>query len=836
MKKKRNLSRLFVGPRGAVGGCNNGSRVDPWLSNSFFCPSVPSPGHPRIDEGQSTLPANNDFAFPDTNNSSNNNNPRAPSHYLQRQAQHHHHHVGQERDSNGCYGNINDRGPNNSTPGNTSLGYVDTTTTTRSNVTVGSDPYGVINGYNNSLAPRATSSSHQGRQLVQLLSTPASSSTRNDQSSSDFLTSYISGFPSRGSPTGVKRQQEAIDEQRATSSSSSSPPNAPPSYANTSLLSSLLSNSRNTGAGVKITGYSNRLPRPDNPPIRPNNNNRGGPGVDEPLVIPTSPEATGNLLLGPVKLEYPEAAGPPDLREDHVKVEYILGDTGSDFDDMKYEQPQQGGPHLQDASEPPHSSNNNNNNSPSNNNNNNNNNNSNQSSGLGAIGSSMSVDSVVLSPWNTLVNHDIKQSPDMEEWLLMGNDSEESYTELRAPPSLPSFTNCTANVGCINGINGRHYNTIAVASRTHTGSPTPSTNNDSSPNNNTAASAANLEYYESSVVSSSTPCQPQPSQKHHQQSLHHHHHNNNNNNHHHHHHQQQQQQQHQHHHHNHNHNQHQQHQYQFSQPPSDEYIDQLVNNIMMNSVIADTTVSGSGPSSEQETPDWEEDIHKFLAYPHGPKTEEPSPIVVPSVAGRQYPQQQLYPGGGVHPHIPGASQSMLVDCSSPILQNRLQPSSGARCGEAPTSTSLYTPAGSPPGCVSTSCSPDQPPHSSFVAPSNPRKRPRASGGHHPSKKHAPCASSSLDMGNGPGDGSGPASTTLAFGGAEAGLMTAKERPMHRCSVCSRGFLNKSNIKVHLRTHTGEKPFKCDVCSKCFRQKAHLIKHQQIHRRLGNEQA
>jgi len=53
-----------------------------------------------------------------------------------------------------------------------------------------------------------------------------------------------------------------------------------------------------------------------------------------------------------------------------------------------------------------------------------------------------------------------------------------------------------------------------------------------------------------------------------------------------------------------------------------------------------------------------------------------------------------------------------------------------------------------------------------------------------------------------------------------------------CAFCMRRFWSAEDLRRHMRTHSGERPYECDVCSRRFTLKHSMLRHKRKHGKGG----
>jgi len=66
--------------------------------------------------------------------------------------------------------------------------------------------------------------------------------------------------------------------------------------------------------------------------------------------------------------------------------------------------------------------------------------------------------------------------------------------------------------------------------------------------------------------------------------------------------------------------------------------------------------------------------------------------------------------------------------------------------------------------------------------------------------------------------------------AESSTSSSTSASKYECSYCGKGFSRPSSLKIHLNSHTGEKPFVCPVesCGRSFSVLSNMRRHARVH--------
>ncbi|XP_012942526.2 B-cell lymphoma/leukemia 11A [Aplysia californica] len=85
-----------------------------------------------------------------------------------------------------------------------------------------------------------------------------------------------------------------------------------------------------------------------------------------------------------------------------------------------------------------------------------------------------------------------------------------------------------------------------------------------------------------------------------------------------------------------------------------------------------------------------------------------------------------------------------------------------------------------------------------------------------------------------GSSSSSPTSNLLLPSNGGGTPRKENRRNDTCEYCGKVFKNCSNLTVHRRSHTGEKPYKCSLCSYACAQSSKLTRHMKTHGRLGKD--
>lgn len=92
----------------------------------------------------------------------------------------------------------------------------------------------------------------------------------------------------------------------------------------------------------------------------------------------------------------------------------------------------------------------------------------------------------------------------------------------------------------------------------------------------------------------------------------------------------------------------------------------------------------------------------------------------------------------------------------------------------------------------------------------------------------------LDGGLSGRSGTASGGSTPHLGGGPGRPSSKDSRRSDTCEYCGKVFKNCSNLTVHRRSHTGERPYKCELCNYACAQSSKLTRHMKTHGQHGKE--